>query len=201
MAAAEAEAKAAALEKAMSASDAIALAAAAAAAEGLVDRPNRLGMRPSHLAANLQVTRSAARHTERTAQVVTHVQRPTVRAHGARPQALTRSTNKASAVVFSIRFRKAISSLKIEIRFDSAQGNTHLLAPLLLSLTARLGWAGRSAGLGWAWRRQVLQLLNAHGADLQAADARGRTPLFIACAMGRADCAHFLCDLLSHDDG
>jgi len=47
---------------------------------------------------------------------------------------------------------------------------------------------------------QVLQLLHSYGGDLASADGKGRTPLFIACALGRFDCATFLCDILRHDD-
>ena len=45
-----------------------------------------------------------------------------------------------------------------------------------------------------------MRLLDGHGADLVAVDATGRTPLFVACAVDAADCASFLCELLSHDD-
>jgi hypothetical protein len=47
---------------------------------------------------------------------------------------------------------------------------------------------------------QVLQLLHSYEGDLASADGKGRTPLFIACALGRHDCATFLCDILRHDD-
>jgi len=51
-----------------------------------------------------------------------------------------------------------------------------------------------------ALNRDVMSLLAINGANLSALDKNGRSPLFIACAMNRADCAEFLIDALDHDE-
>jgi len=46
---------------------------------------------------------------------------------------------------------------------------------------------------------EVLEVLFSHGADLSSLDANGRTPLFVACAMNREDCAEFIIGCLDKE--
>jgi ankyrin repeat protein len=45
-----------------------------------------------------------------------------------------------------------------------------------------------------------LQLLYEHGGDMGVLDNNRRSPLFIACAMDRIDCAEYLIECLDHDE-
>lgn len=46
----------------------------------------------------------------------------------------------------------------------------------------------------------VLEVLFKHGADLQILDSNGRSPLFVACAMNREDCAEYIISCLDKED-
>jgi len=48
--------------------------------------------------------------------------------------------------------------------------------------------------------RDCLRVLYRYGADLTITDSNGRSPLFVACAMNRADCAEYLIDCLDQDE-
>ena len=45
-----------------------------------------------------------------------------------------------------------------------------------------------------------LEILLEFGADFAARDTQGRTPLFVACAMNRVECASFLLEVLELQD-
>jgi ankyrin repeat protein len=47
---------------------------------------------------------------------------------------------------------------------------------------------------------ECLRVLYRNGADLASVDNNGRSPLFVACAMNRVDCAEYLIDCLDLDD-
>ena len=47
---------------------------------------------------------------------------------------------------------------------------------------------------------ECLSVLYQHGADLTLTDKNGRSPLFVACAMNRGDCAEYLIDCLDSDE-
>ena len=47
---------------------------------------------------------------------------------------------------------------------------------------------------------ECLKVLYKHGADLTQVDTNGRSPLFVACAMNRGECAEYLIDCLDQDD-
>ena len=47
---------------------------------------------------------------------------------------------------------------------------------------------------------ECLRILYRHGADLTLLDSNGRSPLFVACAMNRSECAEYLIDCLDQDE-
>eukprot|EP01041_Mallomonas_annulata_P005388 gene5388-10775_t len=48
--------------------------------------------------------------------------------------------------------------------------------------------------------RACLELLYSYGCDITTTDANGRSPLFVACAMNRADVAEYLIEFLDSDE-
>ena len=51
-----------------------------------------------------------------------------------------------------------------------------------------------------ARNRDCLEVLYAHGLDFSVVDENGRSPLFIACAMNRSDCAEYIINCLDNDE-
>lgn len=77
-------------------------------------------------------------------------------------------------------------------RFDPSMGEAMLASGL--DLTARQGEARNTLAHNAVYwdSSPALRWLGAQGADLDAANARGETPLLQAVALGRVDCARFL---------
>ena len=50
-----------------------------------------------------------------------------------------------------------------------------------------------------ARNRPCLELLYRYGIDMSAVDSNGRSPLFVACAMNRVDCAEYIIECLDGD--